>query len=43
MSSFTGDFGGVKDDCSSLTFSPLAGLSCARAPLVKTLFEGKGR
>lgn len=43
MSPFTGDLGGGKDDCCSLTFSPLAGLSRARAPLVKTLFEGKGR
>lgn len=38
-----GILGEEKDDCCSLTCCALAALSCARAPLVKTLFEEKSR
>lgn len=38
-----GCFEEEKNDFCSLPCCALAGLSCARAPLVKTLLEGKGR
>lgn len=43
ISSLLGFFEEEKDDCCSHTCCALAGLSCVRTPLVKTLLEGKGR